>query len=96
MSRFLKQVLYLFLEKTPKDVDIEHLKEHLLEIKDVEDIHHIHVWSIDGFNNYATMHIVTKSDDVKALKKAIREPQSITSTSTTTKEAPMASTSTSP
>lgn len=69
----LKQVLDLFLEKTPKDVDIEHLKEHLLEIKDVEDIHHIHVWSIDGFNNYATMHIVTKSDDVKALKKAIRE-----------------------
>ena len=69
----LKQVLDLFLEKTPKDIDIEHLKEHLLEIKDVEDIHHIHVWSIDGYNNYATMHIVTKSEDIKSLKKAIKE-----------------------
>ncbi|MBR3720707.1 MAG: cation transporter [Clostridia bacterium] len=69
----LKQVLDLFLAKTPKDIDIDHLKEHLLEIKDVDDIHHIHVWSIDGFNNYATMHIVTKTDDIKSLKKAIRE-----------------------
>ena len=49
------------------------IKEHLLKIKDVEDIHHIHVWSIDGFNNYATMHIVTKSEDVKNVKKEIRE-----------------------
>lgn len=69
----LKQVLDLFLEKTPKGIDIDHLKEHLLEIKDVEDIHHIHVWSIDGYNNYATMHIVTKTDDIKSLKKMIRE-----------------------
>ena len=69
----LKRVLDLFLEKTPNDVDIDELKEHLLKIKDVEDIHHIHVWSIDGFNNYATMHIVTKSEDVKNVKKEIRE-----------------------
>ena len=69
----LKQVLDLFLEKTPKDIDIEHLKGHLLEIKDVDDIHHIHVWSIDGFNNYATMHIVTKSKNIKNVKHMIRE-----------------------
>ncbi|MBO4292896.1 MAG: cation transporter [Clostridia bacterium] len=71
--RNLKKVLDIFLEKTPNDVDIDELKEHLLKIKDVEDIHHIHVWSIDGFNNYATMHIVTKSQDVKNVKKEIRE-----------------------
>ena len=69
----LKQVLDLFLEKTPKDINIDELKEHLLKIKDVEDIHHIHVWSIDGYNNYATMHIVTKSNDLKSVKKEIRE-----------------------
>ena len=69
----LKKVLDLFLEKTPSDIDIDELKEHLLKIKDVEDIHHIHIWSIDGFNNYATMHIVTKSNDIKFVKKEIRE-----------------------
>ena len=69
----LKQVLDLFLEKTPNDIDIEKLKEHLLEIKGVDDIHHIHVWSIDGYNNYATMHIVTKVKDIAKIKKEIRE-----------------------
>ena len=39
----LKKILDLFLEKTPDDIDIEKLKKHLLEIKGVEDIHHIHV-----------------------------------------------------
>ena len=69
----LKQVLDLFLEKTPNDVDIDELKEHLLSIKEVDDIHHIHVWSIDGYNNYATMHIVSKSKNIKEVKKKIRE-----------------------
>ena len=69
----LKDVVDLFLEKTPKDVDIEELRSHLLNIKDVIDIHHIHVWSIDGFNNYATMHIVSKSKDISSVKKKIRE-----------------------
>lgn len=69
----LSQILDLFLEKTPKNIDIEHLKEHLKEIDGVEDIHHIHVWSIDGYHNYATMHIVTKSQDIKQIKEKIRE-----------------------
>lgn len=69
----LKSILELFLEKTPHDIDINELKAHILEIKGVDDVHHIHVWSIDGYNNYATMHIVTKSKDIKKIKKDIRE-----------------------
>ena len=69
----LKKVLDLFLEKTPKEIDIDELKKHLLKIKGVDDIHHIHVWSIDGYNNYATMHIVSKAKDISKVKKEIRE-----------------------
>jgi cobalt-zinc-cadmium efflux system protein len=69
----LKSILDLFLEKTPNNVDIEELKKHLLKIKDVDDIHHIHVWSIDGYSNYATMHIVTKAKDIEKIKHEIRE-----------------------
>lgn len=69
----LKKVLDLFLEKTPDDIDIEKLKEHLLSIEGIDDIHHIHIWSIDGYNNYATMHIVSKVNDINQLKKEIRK-----------------------
>lgn len=68
----LKKVLDLFLEKTPDNIDITKLKKSLLKINGVIDIHHIHVWSIDGFNNYATMHIVTKSKNIDKVKQDIR------------------------
>ena len=69
----LKTVLDIFLEKVPEDINIENLKKHLLEIDGVDDIHHIHIWSMDGYNNCATMHVVTKNNNVDKLKKEIRE-----------------------
>jgi len=68
-----KKILDLFLTKTPSNVNIEHLKEHLLKIDNVVDIHHIHIWSMDGVNNYATMHLVTKSQDIQKTKMEVRE-----------------------
>ncbi len=68
-----KKIFDLFLEKTPEDIKIDKLKEHILEIKGVLDVHHIHIWSIDGFNNFATMHIVTDSKDVNKLKHLVKE-----------------------
>lgn len=72
-AKNLKEVLDLFLEKTPDNINIEELKRHLLGIDGVEEIHHIHIRSMDGINNYATMHIVTKTADVKRLKEQVRE-----------------------
>ena len=69
----LKQVLDIFLEKTPNDIDIDELRKHILEVKEVDDVHHIHVWSMDGYTNYATMHIVTNSKNISKVKKDIRE-----------------------
>ena len=69
----LKEVLDIFLEKTPNNIDIEVLKKKLLEIHGVDDIHHIHVWSMDGYNNYATMHIVAKNKEIVDIKKEVRK-----------------------
>lgn len=67
-----KSILDLFLEKIPNNISIAEIKKHLLEIKEIEDIHHIHVWSIDGYNNYATMHVVTNISG-HDIKDKIRE-----------------------
>lgn len=68
-----KEILDLFLEKTPSSIDIDEIKKHLMKIKDVIDVHHIHIWSLDGENNYATMHVVTNTKDLKKLKHSVRE-----------------------
>lgn len=67
----IKDVLELFLEKTPTGISITDLKKHILEIEGVTDIHHIHIRSMDGRNICATMHIVTNADH-QAIKIAVR------------------------
>lgn len=67
----LKEAIDLFLEKTPHDVDVHELEEHVSEIEGVLDVHHIHVWSMDGQANYATMHVVTNAD-AHEIKEKIR------------------------
>ena len=71
-ARNIKQVLDLFLEKTPDNIDIEEIKHHLKEINGVIDIHHIHVRSIDGFNTFITLHAVVKKYDSN-IKTQIKE-----------------------
>lgn len=68
-----KSILDLFLEKTPHDISISELKEHFQKIPSVQDVHHLHVWSIDGEHNYATMHVVTKQKSTGELKHLLRE-----------------------
>ncbi len=68
----LKEVLDLFLEKIPNNISIEEIKEHITKIDGVLGVHHIHIWSMDGHHNYATMHIVAEENS-HTIKDKIRE-----------------------
>ncbi len=67
----LRGIIHIILAGTPDGIDIAEIKEHISELCEVVDVHHIHIWSIDGQNNYATMHVVTNSDS-KVIKEQIR------------------------
>jgi cobalt-zinc-cadmium efflux system protein len=69
----LKDVADLFLEKTPHNIDVTEIKEHIERIDGIIDVHHIHVWSMDGLHNYATMHIVTNADSHEIKEKIRKE-----------------------
>ena len=60
----LGQIGNIFLEKSP--IDPVQLRDQLLKIPGIQDIHHLHIRSIDGHNHCATMHIVTDRPEVKA------------------------------
>ena len=68
----LKLVLDIFLEKTPDNINVSDIKKQLQEIENIIDVHHIHVRSIDGFNNFATMHMVLNKYDQK-IKYIVKE-----------------------
>lgn len=68
----LREVMALFLEKVPSSLDVEELRHHVLEIAGVQDVHHIHIWSMDGQRHYATMHVVSDADPVQ-IKAQVRK-----------------------
>ena len=67
----LREILNLFLEKTPDGVSVEELTAHLTALSDVIGVHHVHVRSLDGTSHYATLHAVINGDPAEA-KAAIR------------------------
>jgi cobalt-zinc-cadmium efflux system protein len=54
--RNLKKILEVFLEKAPKGFSIKNIKERLEEIELVRNVHHIHLWSIEGNIPIITLH----------------------------------------
>ncbi len=68
----LKAVGDVFLEKTPEGIDPEEIIHHLEELPGVESIHHLHIWSTDGYRHSATLHAVVTGEYGPA-KRAIKE-----------------------
>lgn len=67
--KHLKEVLNLFLKKTPAGICVTDISREILETEGITDVHHIHVWSIDGQKHCATMHIRASGDGAKIKQK---------------------------
>lgn len=65
----LKISIDVFLEKTPSGVSVADIKSNLCLIDGVLNVHHVHIWSLDGNNNCATMHIVVDANHLEVKKK---------------------------
>ena len=68
----LKTATDIFLVKIPYGINVSEIKAHLCEIDGVLDVHHVHIWSMDGQSTYATMHVVAVGDSHK-IKSDVRK-----------------------
>ena len=69
----MKEILNLILEKVPNNISINDVKKCILSIKEVKDIHHVHIWSLDGNKNYATMHVVSNRNIKEEIRNKLKE-----------------------
>jgi cobalt-zinc-cadmium efflux system protein len=74
--RNLKETLLLFLQATPDAKQMEEVSEVLMSNHDVADIHHFHIWSLDGEHSVMTAHVELKHDvsvsQLRTLKEELR------------------------
>jgi cobalt-zinc-cadmium efflux system protein len=57
----LREALDVLLEATPRDVDVEALRQHVLACSGVRDIHDLHVWTITSGVNVLSAHVVVQT-----------------------------------
>jgi len=48
----------IFLEATPKDINVEEMLDELRKIKGVKDVHHLHLWTITSGINAMSAHVL--------------------------------------
>lgn len=57
----LRETVGLFLQATP-DANIQQsIKQDLLSLEQIDNLHHLHFWSLDGEHHVLTVHLVLKS-----------------------------------
>lgn len=74
--RNLKQTLQLFLQATPDRAQLELIRDDLLSNEHVSDLHHFHIWSLDGERNVMTVHLVlvgnVSTEHIQTLKNDVQ------------------------
>lgn len=58
----LRDSLDVLLEATPRGVDLEHVRGHILDAPGVSDVHDLHAWTITSGMNVVSAHVVLKPD----------------------------------
>ena len=63
----LKQSVNILLEGVPEEIDIEKLRDDLLALEGVENIHQLKVWAITSKNVHLTVHLYAPKAEHKQL-----------------------------
>ena len=75
--RTLKETISLFLQAAPDKAMHVAVKQKLLAMAQVQDLHHLHIWSLDGEKHVLTVHLVIAEDltitEQKLLKQQVAD-----------------------
>lgn len=56
--KLLREALDVLLEATPKGIDLDHVRAHILEAPGVAGVHDLHAWTITSGMNVVSAHVV--------------------------------------
>ena len=72
----LPKTIHLLMEGAPEDIDFDAIKKSLLSLEGVDDIHHVHVWSLDEETIALEAHVVANIetfDEMESIKNIIKK-----------------------
>ena len=71
----LRETLYIFLQGAPEKIDLVELRQNITSLDNIADVHHMHVWSLEGQEHVFTAHIKLKH--INSFKELLRIKKSV-------------------
>ena len=57
--RLLRDLIDLSIDAVPQGIDVYHIKSNLSGLKNISDIHDLHIWALSTTETALTVHLVT-------------------------------------
>jgi len=73
----VKESVDIFLEATPKDINVEKMLSDLHKIEGVKDIHHLHLWTITSGIYAMSAHVLIKDLLVSSSAQILRQIETL-------------------
>ncbi|MDO5666094.1 MAG: cation diffusion facilitator family transporter, partial [Bacteroidia bacterium] len=75
--RNIRQSMRIILQASPDKVNVDEIEKIMLTVENIEGIHDLHVWSVDGEYNVLTVHVMLSEslaiEPLHCLKTEIRK-----------------------
>jgi cobalt-zinc-cadmium efflux system protein len=72
----MKDAFRVILQSTPKDVNLKDIEAYLKSVKNIQHVHNLHVWSMDGDYNILSVNLVVDEQflmkDIDLIKDEIK------------------------
>jgi cobalt-zinc-cadmium efflux system protein len=76
VAKNLRKTAVLFLQGTPDGLNVSELEQQIAELPQVQAVHHVHTWSLDGEHHVFSAHLVVDEAVSRAeaneLKRQVR------------------------
>ncbi len=67
----IKNTFHILVMGVPVDQNIELIVRELKKIDGIENVHHVHLWSVDSKNAFISLHVVTSRKDTDEVIREI-------------------------
>jgi cobalt-zinc-cadmium efflux system protein len=75
--RNMKEILAIFLQKTPAHINVKQIKKELETLQGVDSAHHLHIWSLSDMELMMSVNILVRKDakieEIYDIKQSIRK-----------------------
>ena len=70
-GRMLREVLHILMEGVPSKISLEEVKDTIMSVPGIVEVHDLHIWSITSYMHSLTAHVVVRREEMENLNEIL-------------------------